>query len=140
MDSRTIYQDIAQDYRKSIHSMLLEERVQEFLRLREDNGYLVDFENQPTGWTISECHSPIADLLKEFPILWISLKKHFPRYGQSLSTLRSTAIRRLRINCSVRNRAYLLTTSCVRCWRRIDTRTYFRSTTASFVIRPKSRW
>jgi predicted ArsR family transcriptional regulator len=65
----TIYQDISQDYRKAIHSMLLEERVQEFLRLREENGYLVDFETQSTGWTISECHSPIADLLKEFPIL-----------------------------------------------------------------------
>ncbi|MBI4024438.1 MAG: hypothetical protein HY360_05615 [Verrucomicrobia bacterium] len=67
----TIYQDVIQEYRKKMESLLIEDRLRDFLRLREQDGYLL--EAKPEGnsrrWDVIECHSPIVGLVEEFPIL-----------------------------------------------------------------------
>jgi predicted ArsR family transcriptional regulator len=67
----TLYQDLAQQYRKRMSSMLLEDRVRDFVHLREQDGYLLELVpgTNGTAWEVTECHSPISGLIGEFPIL-----------------------------------------------------------------------
>lgn len=65
----TIQQNRIQSYREKISSMLLEDRIHDFIKLREKDGYFVDFEGRKDGFTIREHHSPLQSLCQEFPFI-----------------------------------------------------------------------
>ncbi|MBV9462929.1 MAG: hypothetical protein JO317_01755 [Verrucomicrobiae bacterium] len=66
----TAYQKRIQNYKKRLGELGYEERVEEFCKMREKDGYLLDLEGAPhNGWQATEFHSPIGELLSEYPIL-----------------------------------------------------------------------
>ncbi len=67
----TIYQKQAVHYRTHLSSTVQEERVRDFVQLREKEGYLIEWNPEPkkSGWRVTECHSPLITLLSDFPIL-----------------------------------------------------------------------
>ena len=66
----TAYQKRIQSYRKRLTALLLEEKIDQFCKLREKDGYLLDVKGAgPDGWIVTEYHSPIGALLSNYPIL-----------------------------------------------------------------------
>jgi predicted ArsR family transcriptional regulator len=68
----TIYQNRINQYREKMSAMLIEDRIREFVSLRENDGYLLELlpqQDRGSSWKILEYHSPLQGLLAEFPIL-----------------------------------------------------------------------
>lgn len=66
----TAYQKRIQVYRKKLTALLFEDRIDQFCKLREKDGYLLDVKSLGEGgWTVTEYHSPIGALLASYPVL-----------------------------------------------------------------------
>ena len=66
----TAYQNRIQSYRKKLAALLVEDKIDQFCKLREKDGYLLDVKGAGSeGWIVTEYHSPIGALLANYPIL-----------------------------------------------------------------------
>jgi predicted ArsR family transcriptional regulator len=66
----TAYQKKIHAYRKQLTALLAEDRIDEFCKLRERDGYLLDVQAvERSRWEVTEYHSPIGALLANYPIL-----------------------------------------------------------------------
>jgi len=66
----TAYQKRIQSYRKKLNALLFEDKIDQFCKLREKDGYLLDVQEAGRdGWVVTEYHSPIGALLANYPVL-----------------------------------------------------------------------
>ncbi len=67
----TIYHKQLLAYKAQVQGATLQDRVSAFVQMRETEGYLISWNGsgEDRMWTIAECHSPLAGLLSDFPIL-----------------------------------------------------------------------
>jgi predicted ArsR family transcriptional regulator len=65
----TIFQNRIASYREKITALLLSDRINEFIELREQDGYFLELITEEGLFNILEYHSPLQGLLAEFPIL-----------------------------------------------------------------------